>query len=368
MRQWRWLWSCCPGIGPARLRDLSAGAEALGIGLDECWLLSREQLSEMLGWSSSLLDRVERYRNRCGDEPDLQVPSDLLMAGDASWPSLLNSMDRPPLGLYVKGKRCLLSCLKRRQAVAVIGTRAASVHGRRIALQLGHALADSGWPVLSGLAEGIDAAAHRGCLDGDGAPIAVLGTSLDRVYPRHHGPLQDSVGNAGLLISEYPQGTPIQRGHFASRNRFLVAFASAVVVVECPERSGALISARLAISAGCPLWVVPGDASRWSVKGSNALLCGKALPLLSPEMLIRDLGPGPLAAVSEQEVQAIDIKASLTCAQQAILKELDQGTSVEELSLLQGRSPGSVVRDLLQIELNGLAVCYEGNQWRSVRP
>lgn len=367
MRHWRWLWSCCPGIGPVRLRVLEARAQAEGMGLEDCWRLPRDQLREMLGWSSSLLDRIEGYRSRHGVNPDLRVPADLVMVGDDAWPSSLDWIDRPPLGLFLRGKRSLLACLQKRQAVAVIGTRAASSHGQRMAFNLGQELAVAGWPVLSGLAEGIDAAAHRGCLKGGGSPVAILGTALNRVYPRHHESLQESVGHSGLLISEHPPGTSVQRGHFASRNRLLVALACAVVVIECPEQSGALITARIAASDGCPVWVVPGDAMRWSVKGSNALLCEGAAPLISTDVLIRDLGPGPLTSVGQQPLRVTESKASLSCSQRELLKLMDQGTSVEELSLLRGCSLGCVVRDLLHLEVNGLAVCYEGNSWRSVQ-
>lgn len=367
MRQWRWLWSCCPGIGPVKLRALEAGAQAAGLGLDDCWRLPREQLAALLNWPSSVLDGIEQYRSRCGVHPDLRVPTNLLLVGDDPWPSSLDRIDRPPVGLFLRGRRSLLACLRRRQAVAVVGTRAASVHGRRIAFQLGQQLAMAGWPVLSGLAEGIDAAVHRGCLEGRGAPIAILGTSLERVYPRHHESLQGSVGDTGLLISEHPPGTPIQRGHFVARNRLLVAMASAVVIVECPERSGALITARMAVSTGCPVWVVPGDAMRWSAKGSNALLCGDASPLMSPDVLIRHLGQGPLAAGDKQPAQENDSQAALSSSQSALLQLIDQGSSVEELSLSLGCSIGSVVRDLLHLEVSGLAVCYEGNNWRSVQ-
>ncbi len=122
-----------------------------------------------------------------------------------------------------------------------------------MAEELGRALAEAGWPVLSGLAEGVDAAAHRGCLARNGSPIAVLGTPLDRVYPAHHRSLQQQVGRQGLLVSPNWSGCRVHSGHFAARNHWLVAFAQALVVVECPQRSGALISARWASRMQCPL-------------------------------------------------------------------------------------------------------------------
>jgi DNA processing protein len=125
-----------------------------------------------------------------------------------------------------------------------------------MARALGLALAQAGWPVVSGLAEGIDGAVHGGCLAGDGAPVGVLGTPLERVYPQHHGHLQRAVGLRGLLLSEQPPGAQVHRGNFAGRNRLLVALAAAVVVVECPPDSGALHSAAYAWEQGLPLWVV----------------------------------------------------------------------------------------------------------------
>ena len=161
--------------------------------------------------------------------------------------------------------------------------RSASDHSLAIAEELGRFLAEAGWPVLSGLAEGIDV-----------APIAVLGTPLDRVYPAHHRSLQQQVGRQGLLISPSRSGCRVRPGHFAARNRWLVAFAQALVVVECPQRSGALISARWASRMQCPVWVVPGDARRWSCRGSNALLRDGATALIHAEDLLASIGEGPL--------------------------------------------------------------------------
>jgi hypothetical protein len=149
--------------------------------------------------------------------------------------------------------------------------------------------------VVSGLAEGIDGAVHQGCLEGGGAPVAVLGTPLERVYPRHHQSLQAQVAEAGLLISEQPPGTLVRPGHFACRNRLQVGLAQAVVVVECPEQSGALHSASLAWDQGLPLWAVPADAGKLSAAGSNRLLACGASVLLDPADLVRQLGQGPLA-------------------------------------------------------------------------
>ena len=213
------------------MSHLRAVARDHGIGPEALWSWPEPRLAEALPWPRPVLQAVERYRSHLGRHPDLTVPREVLLPCDDAWPVRLDRMAQPPKLLFRRGRLDLLDCLTSGQAVAVVGTRSASPHGIRMAEDLGHALARSGWPVISGLAEGIDAAVHGGCLQADGAPVAVLGTGLDRVYPRHHDALQKAVAQQGLLISERSSGEPVQRGHFAHRNRLIVALASALVVV-----------------------------------------------------------------------------------------------------------------------------------------
>jgi DNA processing protein len=235
-----------------------------------------------------------------------------------------------------------------------------------MAYRLGEALAAAGWPVVSGLAEGIDGEAHRGCLAAAGAPVAVLGTPLDRVYPRHHGTLQSQVGKRGLLISEQAPGAAVLRGHFANRNRLLVALARAVVVVECPRVSGALHSAELAWNQELPLWVVPADAARASAVGSNRLLARGATPLLDPADLIAQLGVGPLAAQARRAKKG-GSRLALPAPQEALLEAVGGGASLEQLCLALGASPTQLAPQLLQLELAGHLRAEPDLQWRPRR-
>jgi DNA processing protein len=365
MRGWWWVWSQCPGVGAVRLSDLRALAGDRGIGPEALWTWSESRLAEALLWPRSVLRAVERYRCQLGRSPDLTVPGEVLLPCDDAWPGLLDRIAQPPKLLFRRGRLDLLDCLASRQAVAVVGTRSASPHGIRMAEELGHALARSGWPVISGLAEGIDAAVHGACLQADGAPVAVLGTGLDRVYPRHHDALQMAVSQQGLLISERSSQEPVQRGHFAHRNRLIVALASALVVVECPERSGALISARLADQCSCPVWVVPGDALRWSARGSNALLQNQAAPLLSADALVRHLGPGPLLPHEPQ--QASSPLNPERVEQLQLLQAMASGASLEDLSTRMRQSPAALARQLLEMERLGSVVCESGYLWRPCR-
>ena len=367
MRGWWWVWSRCPGVGAVRLSDLRAVASDRGIGPEELWTWSEQRLAEALRWPREVLKAVERYRCQLGRSPDLTVPGEVLLPCDDAWPGVLDRIAQPPKLLFLRGRRDLLDCLASLQAVAVVGTRSASPHGIRMAEELGHALARSGWPVISGLAEGIDAAVHEACLKAHGAPVAVLGTGLDRVYPRHHDAFQRAVSQQGLLISERSSQEPVQRGHFAHRNRLIVALASALVVVECPERSGALISARLAEERSCPVWVVPGDALRWSARGSNALLQNQAAPLLSADALVRHLGPGPLLKHEPEQAPSPSPLNPERVEQLQLLQAMASGASLEDLSIRLGRSPAALARQLLEMERLGSAVCESGYLWRPCR-
>jgi len=367
-RLWWLLWSLCPGVGPARLRGL---LHRFGTP-ERAWGAPAEAFTTLPGWSAPLVAGLEAFRSTWGEDPlprlsvQFQGGRRVLLPGDGRWPSGVASLPRPPLVLWWQGRGSLWSCLSQRGGVAVVGTRRPSSHGLAMAYRLGEALAAAGWPVVSGLAEGIDGEAHRGCLAAAGAPVAVLGTPLDRVYPRHHGTLQSQVGKRGLLISEQAPGAAVLRGHFANRNRLLVALARAVVVVECPRVSGALHSAELAWNQELPLWVVPADAARASAVGSNRLLARGATPLLDPADLIAQLGRGPLAApVPPPERQETPVP--LPASQAALLEAVGGGASLEQLCLALGSSPAELAPNLLRLELAGHLRAEPGLHWRPGR-
>lgn len=364
-RLWWLLWSRCPGVGWVRLRNL----EIRFGDLETAWSASSADLLGLPGWTPGLIGKRERFRAHWGPDPlprfrrQAGVGRRVLLPGDRRWPRGIAALDRPPLALHWQGRGSLWALLQRRLAVAVVGTRRPSPHGQVMARRLGAALARAGWPVVSGLAEGIDGAAHEGCLSGGGAPVAVLGTPLGRVYPSHHAVLQSRVGRQGLLISELPAGTRVRPGHFALRNRLQVALASAVVVVECPEGSGALHSAAWAWNEELPLWVVPADAGKRSAAGSNRLLTRGATPLLDPADLIHHLGPGPLRrgpAGGEPSLSA----AGLTPLQQGLMAAVGGGASLELLSHALRRPPAALMAPLLDLECSGRLVAEPGLWWR----
>jgi len=325
------------------------------------------ELVRLPGWQAGLGPAVERFRGQWGEDPLARLVREphlgrrVLLPGDRRWPASIGELERPPLALWWRGRGSLWPWLAHRRAVAVVGTRRPSPHGLAMARSLGTALARGGWPVVSGLAEGIDGAVHHGCLAGGGAPVAVLGTPLERTYPQHHAALQAEVGRRGLLVSEQAPGSPVRRGHFAGRNRLLVALARAVVVVECPPGSGALHSADFAWRQCLPLWVVPADAGRASALGSNRLLTRGATPLLAPEDLLTSLGPGPLLPAGGR---ASDPPGpALPARQLQLLRAVGTGTSLDRLSQSLGRPPALLALELLDLECCGLLRAEPGLWW-----
>jgi DNA processing protein len=205
---------------------------------------------------------------------------------DATYPALLREIADPPECLWTRGDRALLS----KTAVAVIGARAASPEGLIAAGEIAFDLARAGVVVVSGLARGIDAAAHRGALDGGGKTIAVLGTGIDRVYPPEHDLLQEEIASTGLLITEFAEGCAPQDWHFPRRNRIISGLSRAVVIVEARDKSGSLITARLAAEQGRDVMAVPGTFVGGRNRGANALLRDGAKLVESAVDILQELG------------------------------------------------------------------------------
>jgi len=351
-RSWWWGWSRIEGLGIRRLRAL----EGCFGSLEAAWAAPVSAWRQVPGLGASTVALLAASRERHQSFPP-PCPRRTLLPDDPAFPAGLADLDRPPLLLQWQGRGSLWPLLRRRQVVAVVGTRSPSLHGLSWGRRLGQQLARSGWPVVSGLAEGIDAEAHQGCLEAEGAPVGVIATPLDRVYPRHHKALQAAVGRRGLLLSEHPPGTPVQRGHFAARNRLVVAMVSAVVVVECPVGSGALHAARQAWQAGIPLWVVPADTDRSSAAGSNGLLAKGATPLIDPGDLIRSLGPGPLRGGGHSH-------GAPAGGADGLLEALGAGASLDQLVQRLERPLSQLALELLELEREGVVLAAPGGAWR----
>ena len=210
------------------------------------------------------LTPVQQVLSRC-ERKDLGI----VTFGDEKYPARLKNISDPPLVLYVRGK---LPDMDNLPVIGVVGTRKASAYGMDIARRMGTQISQCGGLVVSGGAWGIDSAAMEGALDAPACTVGVLGCGADVVYPRNNGRLFARVSQAGCLISEYPPGTEPKPWHFPARNRIISGLSNGVLVVEAPEKSGALITARQALEQGRDVFVVPGNVDVASCVGSNALL------------------------------------------------------------------------------------------------
>ena len=193
----------------------------------------------------------------------------IVTLGDGDYPSRLRAIPDPPVVLYIKG---ILPDFEERPAIGVVGTRKASSYGLSIARRMGYQIARCGGILISGMAYGIDGVATGAALEGQGIAVGVLGCGVDRVYPASNRSLFARMERQGCLISEFPPGTPPHKWNFPRRNRIISGLADGVLVVEAPERSGALITARRAVDQGRDVFVVPGTIDVAACAGSNALL------------------------------------------------------------------------------------------------
>lgn len=272
--------------------------------------------------------------------------------GDTDYPKALQNTADPPLGLFVRGE------LRSAPVVAVVGSRNASTYGRQVSRMLGEELARSGVVVASGMARGVDAAAHEGALAAGGPTWAVWGAGPDHIYPAEHRQLATAIAARGALITEYLPGTGPRRHHFPERNRVLAGLAQAVVVVEAAARSGALITARLAVDEGREVLAVPGSILSEVSVGPNALLRLGARPMLGPRDVLEAIGHTRPDAVEEP------------AANHPLLEFLPAGqhASTDELVTRSGLSVPEVHAALLELELGGLVERRSDGSYEQRRP
>jgi DNA processing protein len=280
-----------------------------------------------------------------------------LPRSDRGFPALLAAIHDPPPGLFLRGDGD--AGLLIGTCVAVVGARACSAYGAQVGRRVGRELAAAGLVVVSGMARGVDAEAHRGALEAGGPTVAVLGCGIDRDYPAAHRELARRIGEAGLVVSEYPPGVEPAPWRFPARNRIVAGLAAATIVVEARERSGALITADFALEEGREVFAVPGEITSGLSRGTNALLRLGAAPLTDPADVLDALGvdpPPPAAAVA------------LGDAARTLLGALEAGpASADELVRSTGLGAGAAAAALAELELAGLAAEGDG-VYRGVVP
>ena len=268
---------------------------------------------------------------------------------EAAFPPLLHAIHDPPPGLFLRG--AAEPELLARPAMAVVGARACSAYGRQVARRLGRELAAAGLVVVSGMARGVDAEAHRGALEAGGITIAVLGCGVDRDYPAAHATLARQIVGRGLVVSEYGPGVEPAPWRFPARNRIVAGLCAATAVVEARERSGALITADFALEEGREVLAVPGEITAALSAGTNALLRLGATPLTRYEDALESFG----IVRAEQQAPPLEARA-------ASVLELVRAAAagVDELARAAELGAAELAVVLTELELAGLVSVEEG--------
>ncbi|MEW6567544.1 MAG: DNA-processing protein DprA [Chloroflexota bacterium] len=346
------------GIGAVRLRAL---LDAFG-DLEAAWHAPLIDL-QAVGLDQRCVQGILEARETMDlDEDVRKIEASgyrLVTWEDADYPSRLLEIDAPPPVLYVWGALEPQD----RLAVSVVGTRRPTAYGMAAARDLAGLLASSGVTVVSGLARGIDAVAHRAALEAGGRTLAVLGSGLDRLYPPEHRRLAEAVAGSGAVLTDYPLGTAPEAGNFPPRNRLIAGLSLAVVIVEAGEGSGALITADFAAEQGREVFAVPGSIYSRASRGTNELLRAGARPLVSPEDVLEALN---LDAIVRQEAASQALPEDRTEAQ--VLEALSaEPVHVDELTARIGLSPSQISASLAMLELKGRARQVGGMHYVRVR-
>jgi DNA processing protein len=396
MEQAYWLaWSQIPGIGSILLKRIHQEFQSLYTA----WNATSKQLSKVEGLGEVTIEKIvnarygvhpaELWESHRQKNPQLWTPA------DPNYPGILWEIADPPPVLYWAGN---LQVWDQSRAIAIVGTRQPTVYGRRWAKKIGKALAENGYIVVSGLAEGIDAEAHSGCLEANGAAIAVVGTGVDRIYPAKNQAIYQNILRSGLVVSEYPQGTAPDRAHFPQRNRIIAGLCRATILIEASVPSGALITVYQANDYGREVYALPGSLDFEQSRGCLEVIQRGGQIILGVEQLLASLGnlpildtPSDSAANALKPVKKPANSANLSNAlidpgksyESKKLKINQQVTDPIQLQILEllanqeilGFDPiverlnlnsGDVSSALLQLELFGIVSQHPGMRYQRI--
>lgn len=347
------------GIGAVRLQGI---LKAFNNDLISAWNAPQRELLEakinpriaenILHMRGSInLEKIWEYIQRS----NIQV----LIWDDPEYPALLREIEQAPPVLYVKGE--LLP--EDEIAAAVVGTRRISGYGRQVTEDITSSLVRNGVTIISGLARGTDAIAHKAALQAGGRTLAVLGSGVDRIYPPEHRNLADEIIQSGALISDYPPGTPPESSNFPPRNRIISGLALATIVIEAGETSGATITAAYAAEQGREVLALPGNITSPNSIGTNRLIQNGARPLLKLEDVLDAMN---IHQVNTQRVARRILPEDET--EIRILDILSNGVlSVDEISFLTGLPIEKISATLAVMELKGYVGNTGGMNYRAIR-
>lgn len=344
-----WLgFSLVPTIGPKRIHDL---LNEFG-SLSTAWNATERQL-QGAGLEEQPLNNLLRVRQQIDLEAELEkvnkAGSVLITLDDERYPAPLKALHDAPPVLYVRGTLTPSDHF----ALSIVGTRKATKYGLDVAYDLAKQLARQGITIISGLAHGIDSAAHRGALDGGNRTLAILGCGIDTIYPSSNRDLAQKITHNGALVSEFPLGTPPEGRNFPRRNRIISGLALGVLVVEAPENSGAIITATIAAEQGREVFAVPGNIYSPTSSGTNRLIQDGAKLVTGVNDILEELNITFQRVETRKQTEQI---APADATEAALLKFLSfDPLHIDELVRLCGLPTHTVSGTLTILELKGLA-------------
>ncbi|ACB52372.1 DNA processing protein [Crocosphaera subtropica ATCC 51142] len=365
-----WLaWSKIPGVGPVLLKRVW---QQFG-SLETAWKTSATELGQVEGIGAKLLNTIKQERSQINPlellETHLEKNPQFWTPNQDTYPCLLLEIPSPPPLLYYQGQVNLLENQGHTPLVGIVGTRYPTEHGRRWTRNIAIALVKHGFTVVSGMAAGIDGIAHQACLEAGGRTIAVLGTGVDMVYPSHHRQLHRDLQKDGLIISEYPAGTPGDRRHFPARNRIIAGLSRAVLVMEAPEKSGALITARYANEFCRDVYTLPNSPEVAQARGCLRLIHQGAEMIVTEDELLEMLGAIPELDQGQQlslfDMEKTEMLLKLDPELLKIFQVIStEGTSFDVIVEKAGLPTAQVSGGLLQLELEGLIMQLPGMRYQ----
>lgn len=352
--------SLVPGVGPGRIRTLLAAfGSATGVLQASPKALARvpgigpQTASAIAGFDDHAL--VEE-QVRCAEQQGIT----LVPVWDDRFPRLLREIYDPPAFLWMRGT--LIEQDER--AISIVGTRRSSDYGRRMAREFATALAEKGLTVVSGLAYGIDGAAHKAAVDAGGRTLAVLGSGADRIYPAKHTRLADDIAAHGAILSEYPLGAAPDAPNFPRRNRIISGLSLGTLVVEAFETGGALITARLAVEQNREVFALPSPVHSRSGMGTNRLIQrGHAKLVLNIDDILEELGFADLPAPASATMQAT-LPDDLSAIEKDLYDVLDaEAQHIDTICQKTGYDASTALVYLLSLEFKGLVRQMAGKQF-----
>ncbi|NEQ48913.1 MAG: DNA-protecting protein DprA [Leptolyngbya sp. SIO3F4] len=389
MEQAYWLaWAQIKNVGPVLIKRLYEHFGSLMLA----WQAEPSELLAVDGIGLVTADQIGMSRQHINPAKLLEQHTSLFphfwTPADPDYPHLLWEIPDPPPILYYRGP--FRPNQENTKIVGIVGTRRPSPYGRRWTQRLSRSLSQQQIIIVSGMANGIDTYAHQSCLESDGKTIAVLGTGVDMVYPRNNDHLYQQILETGLILSEYPDGTPPDRAHFPRRNRIIAGLSHATVVTEAPERSGALITAYLANDYGRHVYALPNGLDNPTSRGCLVLINTGATIIMGEDQLLKDLlnlGVASHARNNEPEERASSDERESIKEQQDISEPIIETIPTPILALDDALQPifqvipdvpislDSLVKTtqldtsvllsgLLQLELAGAIVQLPGGQYQ----